>query len=173
MCSKLIPYCEFLNLSMNNTLPLQSEASITIETATLRDLSALRSIERICFPKDAWPLLDLISVLSFPGVVRLKAVSAREMVGFVAGDVRRLEGIAWIATIAVLPAYRGQGIGAALLEACEVHIPLKRIRLCVRPTNLSAIRLYERFGYNRVGEWTRYYQDGESALVMEKTLGQK
>jgi ribosomal protein S18 acetylase RimI-like enzyme len=31
-----------------------------------------------------------------------------------------------------------------------------------------AIRLYERFGYERVGEWSRYYQDGESALVMEK-----
>ena len=154
---------------MNNALPLQSEASVTIETATLRDLSALRTIERICFPKDAWPLLDLISVLSFPGVIRLKALSAREMVGFVASDVRRMEGIAWIATIAVLPAYQRQGVGTTLMEACEAHIPLKRIRLCVRPTNQSAIRLYERFGYNRVGEWTKYYQDGESALVMEKT----
>ncbi len=92
----------------------------------------------------------------------------KQMVGFVAGDVRRMEGIAWIATIAVLPEFQGRGIGAALLEACEAQIPLSRIRLCVRPTNDVAIRLYERFGYARVGEWTSYYQDGETALVMEK-----
>ncbi len=91
------------------------------------------------------------------------------MLGFVAGDIRRMEGVAWIATLAVLPEYQGQGIGTALLHACEEHIPLKRIRLCVRPTNDIAIRLYERYGYTTVGEWTKYYQDGESALVMEKT----
>ena len=153
---------------MNGTLNAESEITHLIEPASLRDLSALRTIERICFPKDAWPLLDLISVLSFPGVVRLKAMKDKQMVGFVAGDVRKAEGIAWIATIAVLPAYQGQGIGAALLAACEAQIPLSRIRLCVRPTNPVAIRLYERFGYKKVGEWSKYYQDGEAALVMEK-----
>jgi ribosomal protein S18 acetylase RimI-like enzyme len=80
-----------------------------------------------------------------------------------------MEGIAWVATLAVLPEFRGRGIGAALLQACEAQIPVNRIRLCVRPSNDGAIRLYERFGYTRVGEWTKYYNDGESALVMEKT----
>jgi ribosomal-protein-alanine N-acetyltransferase len=154
---------------MNTTLHAQSDTSIVIEPASLRDLGTLRHIERVCFPKDAWPLLDLISVLSFPSVVRLKAVKDERMVGFVAGDIRRAEGVGWIATIAVLPEYQGQGIGTALLEACEMHIPLKRLRLCVRPTNVGAIRLYERYGYTNVGEWTKYYQDGESALVMERT----
>ena len=91
------------------------------------------------------------------------------MVGFIAGDVRRMEGVAWIATVAVLPEYRGRGIGAALLQACEAQIPVNKIRLCVRPSNDVAIRLYERFGYAKVGEWTKYYNDGEFALVMEKT----
>jgi ribosomal-protein-alanine N-acetyltransferase len=153
---------------MNSTLRAQSSTGTVIASASLRDLSPLRQIERVCFPKDAWPLLDLISVLTYPGVVRLKAVRDKQMVGFVAGDIRRTEGIAWIATIAVLPEYQGQGIGTALLEACEAHILLNRIRLCVRPTNDGAIRLYERFGYVRAGEWTKYYQDGENALVMEK-----
>ncbi len=153
---------------MNTTLTAQPNASAIIEPASLRDLNTLRNIERVCFPKDAWPLLDLISVLTFPGVVRLKAQCDKQMVGFIAADIRRTEGIAWIATIAVLPEYQGQGIGSALLQACEVLISLNRIRLCVRPTNDVAIRLYERYGYARVGEWTKYYQDGESALVMEK-----
>jgi ribosomal-protein-alanine N-acetyltransferase len=153
---------------MDTVLQPQPANGAVIEPASLRDLGALRRLEKICFPKDAWPLLDLIGVLSFRGVVRLKAVADLQMVGFIAGDVRRLEGVAWIATVAVLPEYRGRGIGAALLQACEAQVPVDRIRLCVRPSNEVAIRLYEKFRYARVGEWTRYYQDGESALVMEK-----
>ena len=154
---------------MNNTAPLEVARSVSIEPATLRDLNSLRRVEQVCFPKDAWPLMDLVGVLTFPGVVRLKAVTGKEMVGFIAGDIRRLEGVAWIATVAVLPEYRGRGIGSALLQACEDKITsVSRIRLCVRLSNDTAIRLYERHGYEKVGEWTRYYQDGESALVMEK-----
>ena len=153
---------------MNTVIHAQSDTSVAIEPASLRDLGALRHVEQICFPKDAWPLMDLIGVLTFPGVVRLKAVNGKQMVGFIAGDIRRLEGVAWIATVAVLPEFRSRGIGAALLQACEAQISVNRIRLCVRPSNDVAIRLYERFGYTKVGEWTRYYQDGESSLVMEK-----
>ena len=153
---------------MNAILHAQIDTCAAIETASLRDLNALRQVERICFPKDAWPLLDLISVLTFPGVIRLKAVCDKHMVGFIAGDVRRLEGVAWIAIVAVLPEYRGQGIGSTLMAACEGQIPLSKIRLCVRLSNDAAIRLYEKLGYSRVGEWSRYYQDGEAALVMEK-----
>ena len=153
---------------MNSILQAESHTSAAIEPASLRDLGALRHLEQICFPKDAWPLLDLIGVLTYRGVVRLKALNDQQMVGFIAGDVRRMEGVAWIATVAVLPEYRGRGIGAALLRSCEERIPVNRIRLCVRPSNDVAIRLYERFGYARVGEWSKYYQDGESALVMEK-----
>lgn len=154
---------------MNTILNAQSEAGVAIEPATLRDLGALRHLEQVCFPKDAWPLLDLVSVLTFGGVIRLKAVSEKQMIGFIAGDVKRLEGIAWIATLAVLPEFRRRGIGATLLQSCEAQIPVSRIRLCVRPSNEVAIGLYERFGYTRVGEWTKYYTDGESALVMENT----
>jgi ribosomal protein S18 acetylase RimI-like enzyme len=153
---------------MNTTAPIESAAGVSIDVASLRDLNALRHVEQVCFPKDAWPLMDLIGVLTFPGVIRLKAVSDKQMVGFIAGDVRRLEGVAWIATVGVLPEFRGRGIGSALLRACEERIKVGRIRLCVRVSNDTAIRLYERRGYLRVGEWSRYYQDGESALVMEK-----
>jgi ribosomal protein S18 acetylase RimI-like enzyme len=155
---------------MDTRLPTLPEDMMEIETASIRDLGALRHIEQICFPKDAWPLMDLIGVLTFPGVIRLKAVNSKQMVGFIAGDVRRMEGVAWIATVAVLPEYRGKGIGSALLKACEDKITVDRVRLCVRMSNEVAISLYEKLGYVRAGEWARYYQDGESALVMEKKL---
>ena len=136
--------------------------------ANLRDLGPLRQVEQACFPKDAWPLLDLMAVLSFPDVVRLKAVVDGRMVGFIAGDPRRSEGMAWIATLGVLPEYRRQGIARLLLLECEKRLNSARLRLCVRLDNTPAIRLYEQEGYQRVGTWTKYYNDGGDALVMEK-----
>jgi ribosomal protein S18 acetylase RimI-like enzyme len=156
-------------MSMNTITDAVAGGNGVVEQASLRDLGTLRRLEQICFPKDAWPLLDLIGVLTYPGVVRLKAVVNQQMVGFIAGDIRRLEGVAWIATVAVLPEFRHRGIGAALLQAFEGQIKVNRIRLSVRLSNDEAIRLYERAGYLKVGQWSRYYQDGESALVMEKT----
>ena len=145
--------------------------SASIEKASWRDLNELRRIEQICFPKDSWPLFDLIGVLTLPNIVRLKAVCDGEMVGFIAGDVRRLENLAWIATICVLPEYRQQGVGTALLEACEARVKTPRIRLSVRKSNQAAIRLYENLGYRHYGTWPHYYSDGEDALVLEKNLG--
>ncbi len=139
-----------------------------ILAASLRDLSALRRIEQACFPKDAWPLLDLLAVLSFPDVVRLKAMVDGKMAGFVAGDLRRTEGLGWIATIGVLPEYRRKGIGRALLRACERQMNTSHFRLCVRVENLEAIQMYEEEGYLRTDTWKKYYNDGGDALVMEK-----
>lgn len=136
--------------------------------ASILDLGALQQIERACFTLDAWPWLDLMAVLTFSDVVRLKAVVDGRMVGFVAGDKRDSKGFSWIATIGVLPEFQRQGIGRALLRACEEKLSPTRIRLCVRTENGSAIRLYEAEGYLRVDVWRRYYKDGSDALVMEK-----
>jgi ribosomal protein S18 acetylase RimI-like enzyme len=136
--------------------------------ATIRDLNALRKLEHICFEKDSWPLFDLIAVLTFPDVVRLKAVEDDQMVGFVAGDPRPSQGFSWIATIAVLPDYQRKGIGRSLLHACEVQLKTPRLRLSVRASNQAAITLYEQEGYRTMDIWKAYYNDGENAIVMEK-----
>jgi len=145
-------------------------SSYAIEPATWHDLGALRHIEKVCFPQDAWPLFDLIGILTFPNVIRLKALCDGQMVGFVAADIKRSESLAWIATIGVLPEYRGRGIGAALLRACEKKLDVSVIRLVVRQSNQTAIRLYERFGYAMLGKWHKYYSDGEDGTVMEKKV---
>ena len=55
-----------------------------IAAATILDLKALRKLEKESFDRDAWPLVDLIAVLTFPEVIRLKAVDDGGMVGFIA-----------------------------------------------------------------------------------------
>jgi ribosomal-protein-alanine N-acetyltransferase len=141
-----------------------------IKTANIRDLGALRRLESACFDKDAWSLLDLIAVLTWPDVIRLKAMEDGGMAGFVAGDPHPSEAVAWIATIGVDPRYQRRGIGRALLRACEAQIDLPRARLSVRISNHGAISLYEQEGYRTCDVWKDYYNDGEDGLVMEKLL---
>jgi N-alpha-acetyltransferase 10/11 len=141
-----------------------------IQTASLRDLGSLRHLEQVCFEKDAWPLLDLMAVLTWPDVIKLKAVENGEMIGFAACDPRPSENAGWIATLGVDPRYQRRGIGRALLRACEAKTKLPRMKLTVRLSNEAAISLYEQEGYRSVDIWKRYYNDGEDGLVMEKRL---
>lgn len=138
--------------------------------ANLLDINSLRKLEKESFDRDAWPLIDLVSVLTFSNVIRLKAVEDGRMIGFVAGDPRPRDGRGWIATIAVDSNFRRRGIGTALLHACEKKLGVPRARLTVRTSNRGAITLYEREGYATMDVWKAYYNDGEDAIVMEKTL---
>lgn len=154
---------------MDSTAAISDSRAI-IEPATWRDLNGLRHLEQICFPQDAWPLWDLIGVLTFSNVFRIKATANGQMVGFIAADLHRSENLAWIATVGVLPEYRRQGIGSALLVTVEEQIGVSSIRLSVRVSNRPALNLYDRLGYHRYGTWPHYYADGEDALVLEKNL---
>lgn len=139
-----------------------------ITSASLLDFPALRRLEQACFKNDAWSFLDLIAVLTYPEVVKLKAAEAGRMVGFIAGDPRPSEGWAWIATLGVNPQYQRRGIGRALLLACEDKLNQPTIKLTVRMSNQAAIALYEKEGYRNADIWKGYYSDGEDGLVMEK-----
>lgn len=142
----------------------------SIISATWHDLGELRQLERECFGRDAWSFLDLIGVLTFPGVVRLKAVVGGKMVGYVGGDPRPLEKIGWITTLGVASAYRRNGIAVALLAACEDAMKMPVVRLCVRRSNAGAQKLYQLAGYQPAGIWEKYYDGQEDALILQKTL---
>lgn len=151
----------------------QHPFSFEIQQAGLSDLQALRDMEKVCFPQDAWPLIELIAALTFPATIRLKAVYDGRLIGFVGGDVRRSKGLGWITTLSVLPGFRRMGAASVLLDACESEMNMSRVRLCVRKSNLAAQALYLKRGYILVETWVKYYPGGEDALVLEKRLEHK
>jgi ribosomal-protein-alanine N-acetyltransferase len=71
--------------------------------------------------------------------------------------------------IAVNPASRRRGIGAALLARAldfARERGVKMVFLEVRRGNNAAQSLYRRFGFREMGARPRYYEDGEDAIVM-------
>jgi len=148
----------------------QDKRAYIIEQAGWRDLLTLYALEKVCFDHDAWPLIELMGVLTFPGLVRLRAVGDGKMVGFIAGDPRRRDNTGWILTLGVLPDWRRQGIAEALLSLCEQQLRMPQIKLSVRRSNTHAIHLYEKLGYKQVDIWSRYYQGGEDGMVLAKKM---
>ena len=148
---------------------MTEDPDFKIETAALADLFSLRTLERLCFGSEAWPLLDLFAVLTFPDVVRLKTVLDGRMIGFVAGELRNKRKVGWVVTIGVHPDFRRKGIGKALLRECEIQLATPLIKLSVRRSNQSAIQMYAQDGYIFVETWSKYYEDGEDALVLQKS----
>lgn len=155
---------------MESTLSALPENSTVIQTANWRDVNAVNRLERICFPKDMWPIWDIVGVLTLPNVVRLKALHEGRLVGFAAVDLRHRERTGWIATLGVLPKYRRHGVGSALLDCCEKRADLPIMKLSVRASNQPAIKLYQTHGYKQIDVWPGYYLDREDALVLGKKL---
>ncbi|MGB7537039.1 MAG: N-acetyltransferase [Anaerolineales bacterium] len=141
---------------------------LTVAPASLRDLRPVLRLERVCFGVDAWPLLDVMSALVWPGGVRLKALAGGRLIGLAIAEPAWSDGISMIASIGVDQEFRRQGVGSALLSRCESLLPGDCIRLTVRADNPPAIRMYERFGYTFFSRVLNYYRDGQAGLVMEK-----
>jgi len=134
------------------------------------DLGELSKLEKECFTVDAWPLFDLIGVLTLHNIIRLKALDNGKMIGFIAGDPDQHKRIGWITTIGVLNAYKRRGIATELLLTCEQLMKQPRVRLSLRESNLPALNLYTKLGYKKIDAWNNYYFDGENALVLEKNV---
>ena len=77
---------------------------------------------------------------------------------------------AHITTIAVKKDWRGQGLGELLLAGAidnAIKHGSRVVTLEVRISNNSAIPLYQKYGFRRVGTRKKYYNDnGEDAAIM-------
>jgi len=129
------------------------------------DLPAIVSIERRSF-SSPWSVGMFVVELSRPSGVALAALEGDRVVGCVI--LSRYDQAWHLMKIAVAPEQRRRGVASALIAAAfagfEDETP---VTLEVRPSNRSAIALYERFGFVSLGLRKGYYPDnGEDALIM-------
>jgi len=92
--------------------------------------------------------------------------------GVILLDPRGVAGSPYVKSIAVYPEFRGQGVGTLLLTFAEelFRKDAGHIFICVSSFNQRARRLYEKCGYEAVGEFKDYIIGGASEILMHKRL---
>lgn len=94
-----------------------------------------------------------------------------EIVGF-AGIILIVDE-ADISNIVVHKDFRNKKIGSFLLDTLlnlAISLNLKTINLEVRESNIPAIKLYEKYGFEVCGLRKKYYNHSENAILMKKDL---
>lgn len=95
--------------------------------------------------------------LQYPAAEQLILHHRDEKVG--QALVNRTDGNWTLVDFAVLPAYRGLGIGTAFMQVLlsEAEAGAKKVQLSVLPDN-PALRLYERLGFNKIESGSMHIQ---------------
>jgi ribosomal-protein-alanine N-acetyltransferase len=141
---------------------------VTIRPLGYSDLPQVIAIERRAFPTP-WSLGMFVLELSKPSGICLAAVGDGQLAGYLV--CARYADVWHLMNIAVDPPLRRQGVATALLEQMVQRAGHDAsYTLEVRPSNTTAIALYERFGFRSSGTRRRYYHDtGEDAVIMWRT----
>ncbi|MBB3049102.1 ribosomal-protein-alanine N-acetyltransferase [Prauserella isguenensis] len=167
------------NGAVNAASDADAAAAVRLEPMRRRHVRECAEIEKVLFAGDSpWPPAAFHSELDLGGHY-LVAVD-----GSVAGGDEHVLGYAGLAvmgkrgdhetslhTIGVRPEHQGSGLGKALLRAVlekadELAAP---VFLEVRTDNDSAIGLYEKHGFRRLGVRKGYYQpSGADAYTMRR-----
>jgi len=142
-----------------------------IRNMTFGDLPGVLRIERDSFPSP-WSAAMFVLEMTRSGSVALVAEQRDgEIVGYAVCSKLDLD---WhLMNIAVPPALRRIGIAESLMTELIASVgDDARVTLEVRPSNRSAIALYEKWGFLAAGRRRGYYADtGEDAIVMWRTEG--
>ncbi len=133
---------------------------ITIEPLKEEEIAEVYEIEKLSFaaPKDE-------AVFTSDRNKYLVAKLNKGIVGYI--GIEDVAGEKHIINMAVHPDERRMGIGKKLIE--KILDPNVVFYLEVRVLNIAAQKLYEKYGFNKVGKRKNYYADnGDDALIMRK-----
>ncbi len=145
-------------------------SDIIIRKAAAEDVPAIAEIEKASIPQP-WSEAAFADALTQENAVTLVAEADGEIAGFITGVF--LFDNADIYSVATAEKYRKKGIGRKLLQAFFDTLPneVETVGLEVRESNLAAISLYEKSGFERVGMRKNFYeQPRENAVLYTKQL---
>ena len=134
------------------------------------DAEGVAAVERESFPTP-WSREDFWREASNDFACYIVALEDAEIIGFGGCWISFEE--AQVTNIALTSVQRGRGLGKVLmtrLMCAAAARGAERMTLEVRPSNMPALRLYERLGFTAIGVRKKYYQDNdEDAILMWHT----
>jgi ribosomal-protein-alanine N-acetyltransferase len=136
-----------------------------IQGMDIESIEELYQLEKRCFPGNSYSRDSLFKMLGNSRYHFWGVWKNEKLVGYaiLLDSIDIFE----IMKIAVDTTNRNQGIGEELLRTISQDVE-KSIHLEVRESNLAAIKLYEKMGFENLFKRKDYYGDtGEDALVME------
>ncbi|HXS75128.1 MAG TPA: N-acetyltransferase [Terracidiphilus sp.] len=140
------------------------------------DFHDLYAIEEVCFQHpQRFTQRYMRQLIASPNSATWIAEIDAKLTGFAILEwAQQISGVvAYIATIEVLPEFRSEGVGAELLRRLQGSANAERaisIWLHVDIENASAIRLYERLGYQSSGRAEHFYARNRPAAIYVKHL---
>ncbi len=147
---------------------VQLRERLMIDEMREGDIPLIQAIEKEIFltpwPRNAYQR----EITQNRSAVYLVVRRSDEIVAY--GGLWKMYDEAHVTTVGVKRAEQGKGYGlvamAALIDRAY-QMGTRWITLEVRPSNDTAIRLYEKFGFKVIGRRRGYYTDnGEDAIVM-------
>jgi ribosomal-protein-alanine N-acetyltransferase len=145
------------------------------------DLDEVIRINRECLPENYTTLFFMNIFRRFPKTF-IVAIDDGETVGYIMCRIEtgipsfKILGITkkgHVISIAVLPEHQKKGLGFALVQEAMhsmVGYTAKECYLEVRTSNLPAIELYKKLGFEVTRTIKNYYADREDAFVMARHL---
>ncbi|MCR5439947.1 MAG: ribosomal protein S18-alanine N-acetyltransferase [Selenomonas sp.] len=144
--------------------------SLSFREMAPEDADAVEIVEKACFAIP-WSRESFWKEAANENTVYLLALDGERVIGYAGCWISFEE--CQITNVAILPEYRGQGIGTKLFGAIIDVVKAKGVTamtLEVRPSNAPARALYARYGFKDAGRRPHYYQDdGEDAIIMWNT----
>lgn len=145
-----------------------------IDNPEVSDIARILQIEREAFGNGALNEYVVVPMMRY-GKVFAATDEQGEAIA-IAYFMRNLNDIdeAYLVSVAVLPAYRGQDVGTELLRFgldFLREIGIVRVRLTVDPANFTALSVYrEKLDFTVIDSSKDEYGEGEDRLIMSKEL---
>ena len=155
---------------------MEKQKAADVKIRRLFDIGEAETCARMMSASEPWITLrrgyeDSLRQLTDPLKESYVAASQDGIAGF---TILNMKGafVGYIQTVCVAPEWRNQGIGSRLIEFSEKRIftEAPNVFMCVSSFNTKAKDLYERLGYEIIGELKDYILSGQSEILMRKTL---
>jgi ribosomal protein S18 acetylase RimI-like enzyme len=147
---------------------------VRLRRARVSDLSKLVELEKACFDYDQLSRRSFHWMVKHAHSLFLVMEYKSELIGYGLVLINSGTSLARLYSICTRKEYQGLGLASQLLGELETTLSEKEdcayLRLEVKATNKTAIKLYQKLGYVKFTQKEDYYDDGTTALCFEKQI---